>query len=169
MRIKGTTGFSVLEALVAVAIFSILVLSVYGVLEAGSRLWMVTDASANNQLEARRAMMDMERQVRGGSDFLFLQPNNDNSAYGALEFVLDDETITYTREYDSAVRSYYINRATSGGPARRLASNIKLLEFSPDAVSNPQKVTITIEVEKTTLRGQDVGFSLAEEVNVRNN
>ena len=159
-RKSSLTGFTLLETLVVVGIFSILVLAIYGVLESGGRLWMVTDASRSNQFEARRAMMDMEREIRGGTNFTLISP------YNSISFVLGGENISYARIDDGD----YIERVTTeaGIPLRRLANNIKSLEFIPDVVINPEKVIITISVEKTTLRDRNIEFNLTQQVTVRN-
>ncbi len=167
MRIKSIRGFTILEILLAVAIFSVLSIVIYVVLDSGMNIWMVTDASASNQLEARRAMMDMERQIRGGTGFSFIPVGN--PPYNSIQFTLDSETITYSLQYDSPTSSYYIQRTSTVNPARRLGYNIKTLEFTPlPNIANLKQVVVSIELEKTIKNGRKVGFSLAQALNVRN-
>lgn len=163
MRIKSTRGFSVLEILLAVAISSVLITAIYVVLNSSRNIWLVTDASVSNQGEARRAMMDMERQIRGGSGFSF--PTDDS-----ISFTLDHKKndITYRLVGTHIERETRREGTSVVLETRDLAYNIKTLQFTPlPSIANLRKVLVTIELEKAVGGGDSIGFSLTQILKVR--
>ncbi|MFH1867901.1 MAG: prepilin-type N-terminal cleavage/methylation domain-containing protein [Candidatus Omnitrophota bacterium] len=57
-------GFTLLEILITVAIFTILVLGVFQLMEAGNRFWLEGGASAELRQDIIRALMRMESELK---------------------------------------------------------------------------------------------------------
>lgn len=170
MLIKNCRAFSILETLNAVAIFSVIFILTLGIFAAGDRLWTVTDANVSNQYEARRAISDMERKIRGCTDFTI-------HADDSVEFTLDGDTVGYRLEQVPSIpgtinpypgKKYYIQESVNGVDTRRIANDIKSLEFSVDTSGKYDKVLIDIVAEKRTLTGEKVDFNLRQIAMLRN-
>lgn len=160
------TGFTILETLMVTAILSFLVLLIYGTLESGNRLCTTTDAIANNLFEAKRALLDMEREIRGGDDFTFSPKRR---PYNAMSFTLGTQSIAYNLKYDKTTKKYYLEKTASGESPKRLANNIESIEFTPEpSPNNPNKVIITMNLEKTTKNNRNINLGLTQEIKVRN-
>lgn len=176
-RIKNNRGMTLMETLSAAMIFVVIFMLTYGVFDSGNRLWSVTDASANNQLNVRQALMDMERAIRGGTNIRILQSKS-GGRFGAivkseLRFVLNGSNYHYyVAKAKSTDTLYQLHETTGSGVLAEdkiIANNIVSCIFNLEQPADEKKkVLITITARKTTSTNDAIDFTLKQMVTLRN-
>jgi len=162
-------GFTLVEILVAVGVFTILILVVFQVMDIGRSSWFIGTVSIELRQEIIRAFMRMERELKetrpaqtnltsgtSSSSLTFRMPqdnNDDGTILDSLGNIEWSGDITYALNGSSQ-----ITRTASGATAI-LANNVVSLQFTRPA-SPVNILQIDITVRKTTVVGpqmQDTG------------
>lgn len=167
---------TLMETLTAAMIFVVIFMLTYGIFDSGSRLMSATDASANNQLEVRQALMDMERTIRGGTDVnaVFRSYKDIPLLVGRTELLFTLNGVDYhyyiTKEdFNDESSLYQLRELSDSGGDRIVADNVVSCIFDLDQpLDSKKKVLITITVRETTSTKQDVDFTLNQRVTLRN-
>lgn len=163
MKIKG---FSLIEILFAVSIFSILILAAYAVLDTTRSAWFVGEVSGDLRQNILRSFMRMETELKetspgqvnlaignSNSTFTFKVPQDRDldgtnlDSEGNIEW---SDNITYALDLDSN----QIKRVASGTSVV-IANNIVALQFSRPVVSSA-RLQIDITARKNTLNKRDI-------------
>ncbi len=148
-------GFTLIEALMCIMIFSVILLGAYGVLATGNTVRTNDNALVEVQQQARNAMGRIVREVRQSSTHSIV-------ALGANNYKITFTTpaaagIMYYLSGTNLVREYPVNTKTN------IASNIALLKFTLSSTL----LQIDIRSEKS-LFNKIISFPLTEKVRLRN-
>ncbi len=151
-------GFTLLEILVAILIFTFIIGGMYSVLNISKTNYDTNLASLNLQRQARQGMSWLIREIRQA--YLSSIPNKDQNRSSITFNTPDANGVQYSLVSGQLWRGYPTGTV--------IANDITALAFPP-IVGNLQK--ITLEASKTFRSlGKDrtLTFSLTEQVEVRN-
>lgn len=172
-------GFSLIEALITLVIFSLIFIAMFSIMNQGLKTWHIADINIEVQQDARRAVMAMERQLHQTRTSQIAQPAN-GTYYTTLSFKLPQDTdgdgdlinstgniewsnfITYSRN-----GSNQLIRTNSDGSISVLAQNITNLQFRRYS-GNPKVIEITITARKATAADKSSQVNIISLVKVRN-
>jgi len=182
----GSYGaFTLIEALVAAAVFSILVGMTFTVLNTGISSWFMGDAEAELRREIIKALTAMEKELKytapaqtdlasgaTSASLNFHLPNRD-----ANGVVIDWDELTPAIEWSAEVITYELNangeiiRRSSLGQSSVLARNVISLQFSRTSPPDPfpeDMLRIDITVQKADKKGRLLSDSVQLLVKMRN-
>ena len=154
---KFLTGFSLIELLVVVLIFSSIFIAMLGILNVGKRSWSLGTTQAEIQQEARRAMSMITKELREASAI-------DSATFvsgistGIIRFTLEGQTIEYTlngTDLEKTVSSVTtsVARDVDGVQFKLLGSDI---------------VHIALSTKRTSALTSDLQFNLNAHIKLRN-
>jgi len=155
-KLRLVRGFTLVEILVASAIFSILLLAVFMVMDAGRTSWLTGDALVELRQEVVKAFTIMEQEMKeirpgdlglaigASSNSLTFRVTQDNDADGTVLDSLANIEWSGNIVYSLNGASQIIR--TAGGASSILANNIIVLQFSrPVGSTNLLQVDITAQ------------------------
>ena len=158
-----TKGFTLLEMLVAVAIFLIAILALFAIMDMGRSSWFTGDTSAQLRQEVIRALTVMEKEIKetrpaqvsltagANSASLKFKIPHDNDGNGT---VLDASgNIEWSAEITYALNGAGEITRTSSGTTTILAHNIVNLQFVRP-LSPVNILQIDIAARKSTVMGK---------------
>jgi type II secretory pathway pseudopilin PulG len=153
LRRNKQSGMTLVEALIAVFIFSVVVGLTVMSFTAGQMEWNVHDAQLDIYQSLRLAMDGMAREIRQST------PGNIdiNGSGDAINFSISGSQIRYYLDDENLMREH------PEGAIRTLVQNITALHFD----MNGTVVTFTVGSNKT-VTGRDIGMELTEKVSLRN-
>lgn len=156
-------GFTLLEILVAVSIFTLLILAIFGIMDLGRASWFTGSAAVEVHQEIIKPFMTMEKELRktspgqvsltsgtSGSSFTFKIPqdiNGDGTVLDASGNIEWSANITYALNSSNQITR------TASGAASVLANNISSLQFTRPA-SSVDIIQIDITARKTSVTGR---------------
>jgi prepilin-type N-terminal cleavage/methylation domain-containing protein len=146
-------GFTLIEVLVVMVVFSVMVIAIYDTLSAGNSVFNVSSGLLDLTQEARTAMSRLIKEVRGASSLTVNSASNITFSTPSVSNVL------YYLSGTSLVRS------DSGG-TQVLASHVSNLTFSNPGGQNTVLQVLLIVGKPVFLR--NLTYSLMEEVRLRN-
>ena len=170
-------GFTLVELMVVIFIFSIIMAATFGVLSMGRQSWHTGSTQVELQQETRRAMDSMVKELResspskinitgGGTIITFQVPINDNPDWGA------EGSLGWSIEYSLSIGSGQILRkildntgVEQASLKRILANNINTLSFT--SVSSSE-ISIGITAQKDAIPGRTMQSTLNSQVTLRN-
>lgn len=166
MKMKG---FTFLEILVAILIFTFIVAGMYGVLNIARTNYDTNLVSLNLQRQARQGMSWLSREIRQAF-VSTIEITVDGSNNNIITFNTPDATGVKYYVLVSGGQLWQLVREYPTGTIIVIANNITVLSYpTRSAGSNIQK--ITLQASKTFFSGgkeQALTFSLTEQVQVRN-
>jgi prepilin-type N-terminal cleavage/methylation domain-containing protein len=150
-------GFTLVELMVVMLIFSIILAAVYSVLTVGKASYQTGETQIIVQQEARRAMDEMVRELREASS---IDPTTfaEGVSEDIIRFTLKTETIEYV------VNARQLQRIVSG-TTTILANNIENIQFT---LSGGNKVYIVLTAQKTGIFVEPANIVLTSQVVLRN-
>ena len=152
---KTNSGYTLVEALISIALLSVILLGVYGVLQTGSTVTTNDEALLQTQQQARNAMDRIVREVRQSSA---LTVTVIDSSSDKATFTIPTATgIQYYLSGTNLVREY------PSGTLLTVANSIAYLKFTLAG----SLLTINLRADKV-LFGKTVSFPLIEQVRLRN-
>src|SRR3990167_7814358 len=77
MKIKRTSGITLTETMISLAIFTVIIAGIYATLYAGNLSWAVQDVGVDVLGQARRAVGRMTRDLRVAQNLVITQGTND--------------------------------------------------------------------------------------------
>jgi prepilin-type N-terminal cleavage/methylation domain-containing protein len=153
---RGMRGFSLLEVLIAVVIFSFILMGMYGVVTVANRNYSTDAALVDLGQQARQSMFWMTKDMREASSISIATID---SNYDSIVFNSTTESgIRYYCNSAQLIREYPINTT------RVVANNISRLKFSRTG----NILEIRLEAEKTLPSNDTFSFPLTEKVRLRN-
>ncbi len=169
---KNKKGFSLLELLMSISIFSFVCLVVFGVYQVGMESWDLVYAQSALMGEARVGIEKMNKELRtsnlsnidssSSTQLRFKIPTAVNSSTGAISSW--SNWIRYSR---GGVGSNQLLRTDEGTNANTvLANDVTNLQFT--ANSNPSTISIAVTTQKSTTNGTVIPVSLSSTVDLRN-
>lgn len=185
MQIKGNTspdsqsGFTLIEMMISVFIFTIITGATFIVLDTGRNSWQIGDAEVRVQDEVRRGLYAMMRELRqtksslisgvpadGGdySSIIFRKPTGVSSGEtdwsGQIQYDIDTSDANSDGLTDQLVR-------TSGGTTTVLANNITQLKFRRTA-SATNLLWVELTAQAQTPAGRTISDTSEIQVVFRN-
>lgn len=154
---KSKSGYTLIELMVVVLLFSLMLMGVYGVLLTGD---IVYKRSAT--------LLDMESQCRNAVDRLVREARQISSQTITVDyFGTSNDSIIFTIPNASGVRYFVYNnrlyRRAPNGTFKVLASNISSFKLSTFGALMTVRITAS-----QTLYNQPVTYSLNTKVRLRN-
>lgn len=165
-------GFSLLELLMSVSIFSFVCVVIFGVHQLGMNSWDVISVESTLAGEARMGIERMNKELRTSklsnidssstSQLRFKVPTAINSSTGAI--TTWSNWIRYSR---GGINGDQLLRTDEGtNAATVLANQVTSLKFA--ANSNPSTLSMSLTAQKTTSNGILVPVTLSSTVDLRN-
>ena len=165
-------GFSLLEMLMAAAIFSIVCVVIFGVNQIGLNSWDQISVQSNLAGEARMGIERMTKELRTSklsnidssspTQLRFKIPTAVNSSTGAISSW--SNWIRYSR---GGVNGNQLLRMDEGtNVATVVANEVTAVQFT--ANSNPSTISISLTTQKTTTNGRTIPITLSGTVELRN-
>lgn len=159
MKIRPKTGFTLIEIMVALLIFSAVMGGIYGALAMGNRSWLYFLDHVTVQREAREALYFMARELREARGILITKEENG----AALRFRRPGiGTVTYSWSRQGSNAGKLIREDSSG--KRILARSISGLVFQ---YPTNRLMMIDITAQKSPMVGRDIAFNLKGKVALR--
>ena len=143
-------GFSLVELMIVLAIFSTILGAIYGVLSMSRSSYQTGDIQIVVQQEARKAMDKIVTELREGSSV---------NLSDEFPFTITGQTIKYE------VVDGQLQRAVQGGATTILANNVANIQFT---LYGSDMVRITLTTQKNTLLGRTITTNLSSQVTLRN-
>ena len=143
-------GFSLIELMIAVLMFSILLGATYSVLSMSRASFQTGDTQLAVQQEARKAIDKVTREIREAGSVNLSSP---------YPFTIWEEKIKYE------VIDNQLLREVEGQPPSVLANDIDSIQFS---LFGGDMVYITLVSRKTTLFGRSLSAILNSQITLRN-
>ena len=179
-RLNSRSGFTLIELMMAAAIFTIISSVLFVVLRTARNTWQTGDGQIRGQSSIRQGLGRMVKELRqttasevsgvladGGpyTSITFSIPNGVDGA-GAIVWV---GPIQYSLDTSDANTDGLTNQLirTFGGNVQVLANNINTLTFSRQA-STPDLLFIGLNVQVQTLLGRTLSSSSETRVMFRN-
>lgn len=172
-------GFTLVEVLITVFIFSLIFMAMFGVLSVGVGSWHTDDVEAGLNQELRKTLMVMNKQLRQSRTSVVTGVPADDNYYTSITFKVPEDVDGDGDVIDSLGNiewsgdiNYSLNannqiiRSTQSGSSI-LANNISSLQFRRPA-GNPDIIEIYITAQKATSMGRNLGSSIASSVRMRN-
>jgi len=147
---KTIKAITLIELMIALAIFSIILGAIYSVLNMGRASYYTGDIQIAVQQEARKAMDKMTREIREASSV------NLSDDY---PFAVEANRIKYE------VNSGQLQRIVQGGSTTVLANDVGNVQFT---LIGGDMVYITLTTQKNTVLGRSLSADLTSQVNLRN-
>ena len=147
---KNTKAFTLIELMIAMAIFSIILGAIYSVLSMGRTSYYTGDIQIVVQQEARKAMDKMTREIREASSV------NLSDDY---PFLIQTNRIKYE------VNSGQLQKIVEGGSTTVLANDVGNVQFT---LIGGDMVYITLTTQKNTVLGRSLSADLTSQVKLRN-
>lgn len=148
-------GFTFVEFLITVVLFSMISAGVAQIFTLGNSVYSVEMTLADLQSHARNAMDRMVREIRASSSVTVTVINSDSDR---ITFTTPAATdIKYYRSNNLLVREY------PAGTTKNIASNVARLKFTLTG----SILKIDLRADQTTL-GRPLTYSLSQKVRLRN-
>jgi len=180
-------GFTLVELMVVIFIFSIIMAATFAVLSIGRQSWHTGSTQVELQQETRRAMDRMVKELRQSGQTTIVGVLADGNPYFAITFQLpedagsDDDALDGTGNIEWGNQITYslagnqVQRA-SAGSTTILANKVATLEFkrSPDNPMTPDVdesniIEISLQAQKDALPGgRQMQSTLNSQVTLRN-
>ncbi len=165
--LKGDNGFTLIEAMVTVLIFSFILGICYVLLIAGSDSWEANSVRVELQQELRKAMDWITQDLRQAGSASIVDVPANGSVYASITFRKAAGVSGGNITWDSSTTRYFlggsdgnqIQRQVGSQTAAVIAQNIRSLEFSRQ-VSASNVVNVSLQAEKATLRGKTLAGKL---------
>lgn len=143
-------GFSLIELMITLLIFSILLGAIYSAMSMGRTSFQTGDIQIAVQQETRKAMDKLSKEIREASSV------NLTNAY---PFTIWGENIKYE------VNNNQLLREAQGQSPTVLANNVTSIQFS---LFGGDMVYITLIAQKNTFLGRSLTATLNSQVTLRN-
>jgi len=180
-------GFTLLESMISMALFALLVTSVFSIMVETSSLLGETNADSSIQQEGTRAFARVTELLRksgrlldagiqypratgGGTEIEFrLLQDIDGNGYGFDQTTGDLEwnPNVYTLRLDSGELAVY-GSATKLYPIARNVSFLRFDTVAEDTSLQMKEIAIALEIRKALPSGSDLIFSMSGSVHMRN-
>jgi prepilin-type N-terminal cleavage/methylation domain-containing protein len=153
---RAMKGFSLLEVLIAVVIFSFIMAGMYGVLSVANQSYSTDTALVMLGQQARQIMFWMLKDMREASSVSITNIDNDSDSI-VFDSIMESG-IQYYREGEQVIREY------PAGTKRVVGNNIIRLKFARSG----NLLDIHLVAEDTLPSNINFSFPLREQIRLRN-
>jgi len=191
-RFKNSFGMSFLEMMVSIAIFTVIMSSIFTVIYTGRLYWRVGSSQIDAQQQARQAISYMAKELRqtragtgrvgGGAAVAILEnlPTDDNP-YTSVTFRIPQDTtgdgnvldsngwiVEWSDKITYSLNGTQLIRSTDTGSSKVLANNITTLQFTRSSVA-PLLIKIRVVSNKVIPgTGENVNVPISTWVRLEN-
>ena len=173
-KVKNQNGFSLLEVLIVVAIFTMLAAACSILLTAGYDSWRINKTQIELQQELRKATDWIAQELRIGGTSTITNLAADGTWRNTITFKISNGVVSgnidwyiYTTTFVLGGTSSNQLQRQSGLDTRIIANNISSLQFRRLA-SAPNIVEVSLQATKNTFKGNPVTMSTNFKVRMRN-
>jgi len=174
-------GFTIIELMVVIAIFMVIMATLFAGLTVGRKTWFSGSTSIELQWELRKVKDFLIRdlsQARAGTTFSIpaggaLIPGA-NTLQFSIPSTLDNIVDNMVPTGDWAQITYFLDATdttqlirTEGGIQKVVANRITAISFTPD-VTDPRLINVAIAATKQNEVGQTISYPLVFDVKPRN-
>jgi prepilin-type N-terminal cleavage/methylation domain-containing protein len=174
--IKNTKGFTLLEIMIVVFLFSVISTAIFSVLASGKNSLSAGESQVGVQQACRNGLDSMIKELRQASVSTITGVPADGTNYSSITLQIPTAIgatgITWSSSIQYALGG--LNGAqllrTQSGSQRVLANNVSALSFNR-SVANPSVVNISITAQKNTFPGftaRQTTITLVSQVRLRN-
>jgi len=172
VRPLNKKGFTLVEVILSSGIFVFIIATIYLMFLGGNRAWQKGNTYMDAQNEAARVLNTLMYDLRGavastvtcsGGSISFQKiedVDGDGDVfdhYGNLEY---SSVIRYSLRGNSLIRE-------EGGNERVVASYITNFSVQAQPATDPDSITVSLTVTRTTSRGEQVSVTLTRDVALR--
>lgn len=171
-------GFSLVEVMVTILIFSLIFAAVFMLLTGGEASWYTGDVQIELNQEIRKALLTVNKELRQTASSVISDVPADGDYYTSITFRIPEDidgdgdvisaigTIEWSDNINYSLNANnQIIRSVSGTPQAVLANNISELTFTRP---NPRVVQIYIKARKSTLTGRNLEAEITSSLKLRN-
>lgn len=160
-RLHNNSGFSLVEALVTVIIFSMILGVCYMMLISGSDSWEANNVRVELQQELRKAVDWVTEDLRQAGTASITDVPADGNTYTAITFRKASGVSSGTITWDASATKYLIGGTNSDQLQRQvgvqtpavIAQNVQSVQFQRQSAS-ADIVNVAITLQKKTPRGK---------------
>lgn len=176
MPLRFRTGFTLIELMIVMLIFSIILGAMFAVMNMGKASWHSGDTQIQVQQEARKGMDRIVKELRQTGTSTIIGVPADGNLYNTITFRIPDEDgidangniewgnqIAYSL---GGLNGQQLLR-TEGEGLEVLANRVVNLQFRRQATT-PNIVEITLQSQKTTIPGHLISATLNSQIRARN-
>lgn len=178
---KNNYGFTLIELMVVVAIMTIVISSLFGVLTVARQAWSIGSMRVELQQEIRKAIDTITKELRQTGISTIIGVPADGNLYTSIIFQIPDDIdadgdiidaggsiewgapITYAM---GGLANEQILR-TSGGSTKVVSNKVSSLQFRR-LVASPKIVEISLQAQDNTIEGRLVQVAMHSEGTLRN-
>ena len=172
--LKNHKGVSLVEMMITVFIFSIVVAGFYSLLEVGGNSWRTQSVRMELQQELRKAENQMSNDLYGTGAGAITDVLADGNIYTGITFKKAIGTSGGITEWGSDYIMYQLGGINSNELQRIEGSSIEIIAQNISSllitrkVSAPNIIEVSLQAEKTPVKGEKVMSSLSFDVQMRN-
>jgi len=166
-------GFTLMEMLITIMLFSFIMAGVYAVTAAGENSWQVNQVKIELQQEMRKAMDNMIHELRQAGDSSIVNVPADNTWYTTVTFRTpagvssgsinwNADTIQFVR---GGANNEYLQRVSSS--TKTICQDMQSLQFRRQSTS-PDILEVAMQAQKNTVKGAVVNYDLNFSIQLRN-
>ena len=160
-------GFTVIEAIIALAIFAVVAIAIFNTFVIGRRTWLIGTAQVTAQQAARNAINYMQRELAfSGPSHVTIALTNDSVTFNKPVSVDSSGDISWSNDitysYDSTKKQ--IIRTLDGNDIV-LAADVETLSFAQEGARG---VRMALTTKRPTYIGSDIEYSVSYLLYLRN-
>ena len=158
-------GFTLIELMIVLLIFSIILGSIFAVMTMGNKAWQSGNVQVEIQQETRKGMDSMLKELRQSSLGQITVAAN-TVTFRIPQSVNNSGNITWCGDILYSLGGLNDEQLlrTQGEESRVLANNVQGLQFS----ASGKEITITVVVEKESVSQRTLTTTLSSQVTLRN-
>ena len=171
-RLTRKDGFTLVESVVTIAIFSLIAAGIYATMVAGDNSWNLNSIQIEVQQELRKAMSGMKDDLMQSGSTAINDVPADGTWYTSITFYRSDGVSGGKILWNSDTTQFLLSgnqlQSIEGSTTKVIAQNIQSLQFRR-LTSAPEMVEVTLQAQKSGLKGGGaVTDSLDFKVKLRN-
>lgn len=159
MTANNQKGLTFIETVIAVAIFTVMIGSLFEVFSLGKMFWVTQENKITVQREVRQALTRMGKELREASNVVIAQ----GATSATISFTRQDVGDIVYQWSSAGGNAQKILRTLNAGTSTIVADNISLVSASNDSAS----VTLRVKASKNYKGGRIVSYELEEKVALR--
>jgi len=170
---QKSVGFTLVEILVAVSLYSLIAAACFVAFITGNRSWQVNKVQLEIQQELRKAMDWMIEDLRQSGSSAIVDVPSDGVWYNSITFKMaegiNNGNISWSGDVQYALGGTNSNQLLrqTGGEEKILAQNITTLQFRRQT-GTPKSLEVSLTAQKTTPEGQVLNQDLNFQIKLRN-
>jgi len=167
-------GFSLVESLVTMLIFSVIVAGIYATALAGDSSWQANKVRIELQQELRKGMEWMIYDLRQSGDSSITNVPADDNWYTTITFRTPAGVTAGSLSWNLSTVQFALGGADSnqlqridGAGTKVIAQDIQSLQFRRQAAT-PNILEVAMTAQQNTIKGTPVDHQLNFEIQLRN-